>query len=488
MNFKNCSCLFGGFFIALIAIAPAHAQKTKAQLNTEIGANFPDNMQNQITPLGIRNVTLDTVNSIMPTAPVVSGNTPCFDGTTGLLKDCGSNILNSPITNGHLLANATGSSAVPMDTAPSTWFDQAFCNTVGYIIARTTGGWACSKSIPVNPTFFGAVGNGSTDDTAALTSAFAAAASSKIVFPPGLNFKVNGSGTNIFNIAAPIIIDCQGSSITLDATVPNTRNLFQFKPTSAGDRLPSRRITRCLFNMNSVGNNVILIDTTATNTIEIGEFEIDHVRDTASAGASGYSINVNNVITNTNGGLFNVNFHDNVLNNCIFLNQAGDSIRVKDNILSGAKCGVNANLISGAAGLLISGNNISAAAPILVDAAIGNTVIINNEVEQQITNTNPNNALVEIRGAVGTITHVTMTGNSLSALASTGSPAPLRLGAVSSAYVESNVLQTSASVVCLVNTSGGTGTIVGAANSWIGCSSNVSNAGTLKYVQVGASP
>jgi hypothetical protein len=67
-------------------VIPAQAQKTRAQLNTEIGTSFPDNN----FPLLLRNVTNDIVNSIMPTAPVVSGNLACFSGTTGLLQDCGS--------------------------------------------------------------------------------------------------------------------------------------------------------------------------------------------------------------------------------------------------------------------------------------------------------------------------------------------------------------------------------------------------------------
>lgn len=69
---------------------PAHAQKTKAQLNTEIGVLFPNNDVGAITPSVLRTVTSDVVNSIMPTAPVVSGNLACFSGTTGLLQDCGS--------------------------------------------------------------------------------------------------------------------------------------------------------------------------------------------------------------------------------------------------------------------------------------------------------------------------------------------------------------------------------------------------------------
>lgn len=72
-----------------VFIAPVHAQKTKAQLDGEIAANFQNNSNGAITPLTLRNTISDIVNSIMPTAPVVSGNLACFNGTTGLLQDCG---------------------------------------------------------------------------------------------------------------------------------------------------------------------------------------------------------------------------------------------------------------------------------------------------------------------------------------------------------------------------------------------------------------
>lgn len=79
--------------IALLACVlgatAAQAQKTKAEISAEITTLFPDNTVGAITPLGLRTVALDTVNSIMPTAPVVSGNLACFNGTTGLLQDCG---------------------------------------------------------------------------------------------------------------------------------------------------------------------------------------------------------------------------------------------------------------------------------------------------------------------------------------------------------------------------------------------------------------
>jgi hypothetical protein len=81
-------------------VAPTHAQKTKAQLNTEVSTTFPDNTTGSITPFGVRTFQNDLINSIMPTAPVVSGNLVCFNGTTGLLQDCGSAPTTVPLTVG----------------------------------------------------------------------------------------------------------------------------------------------------------------------------------------------------------------------------------------------------------------------------------------------------------------------------------------------------------------------------------------------------
>ncbi len=81
--------IFLGLLACVLAASPALAQSTKVQLNTAITTTFPDNNVGAITPAGLRSVTSDIVNSIMPTAPVVANNTACFNGITGLLKDCG---------------------------------------------------------------------------------------------------------------------------------------------------------------------------------------------------------------------------------------------------------------------------------------------------------------------------------------------------------------------------------------------------------------
>lgn len=81
--------IFAALALLFAFALPVQAQSTKAQLNAQIGINFPDNTSNLITPLNARTVALGIVNSIMPTAPVGNGNLACFNGTTGLLQDCG---------------------------------------------------------------------------------------------------------------------------------------------------------------------------------------------------------------------------------------------------------------------------------------------------------------------------------------------------------------------------------------------------------------
>lgn len=104
--------------VGAFSCAPAFAQKTKAQLTTEVSTTFPDNTTGLITASGVRTFQNDLINSIMPTAPVVSGNLACFNGTTGLLQDCGSSPTANAITalTGDIMAAGPGSVAATLAT------------------------------------------------------------------------------------------------------------------------------------------------------------------------------------------------------------------------------------------------------------------------------------------------------------------------------------------------------------------------------------
>jgi hypothetical protein len=143
--------------------APAQAQKTKAQLNTEIGVQFPDNTGGQITAANLRAVTNDIVNAIMPTAPVVSGSLACFDGTTGLLRDCATSsatLTLTPPPNTVTQALLSTASLPSTGTSSTTFNFNEFNGTnPGYTVSATTideyGGFPSTNTLRANYTASG---------------------------------------------------------------------------------------------------------------------------------------------------------------------------------------------------------------------------------------------------------------------------------------------------------------------------------------------
>jgi hypothetical protein len=350
---------------------------------------------------------------------------------------------------------------------------QGFLQSGTGAVTRT---WQSKAADVVSVADFGAACNGSTDDTTAIAAAIAAVPiGGKLVFPPGQTCIVSGSGASILTRATPILIDCQGATIIPANTVPSTTNLFLFKPTGSGG-FRKWHLSYCILPMG-YGFNSIVIDTTATTTTEIAEFEIDHVSDGPTGSATGASILVNNELTNTNGGTYNTNFHDNVFSNGILLTYAGDSIRVKDNILTGTKYGVAATLISGAGGLIISGNNMTAACPISVNSSSGVVNIINNEIEQTVTNTCPNGAMVDLQDT-GSVQNVNITGNEISANVGTATSYGIYVANAGLVSIDNNEITSAVSGTTCIHVASGT-VRVGAGN-YISCTSATS--GTVATV------
>lgn len=80
------------------------------------------------------------------------------------------------------------------DKTPTSFFDTAYCSTVGYLIVRFTGAWTCSQGVPANVMWFGALCDGSTNDLTAIQNALNVARS--VLIPPtGLGCSINGTLT-----------------------------------------------------------------------------------------------------------------------------------------------------------------------------------------------------------------------------------------------------------------------------------------------------
>jgi hypothetical protein len=132
-------------------LGPAQAQKTKAQLTTEVGTTFPDNTSGQITPSGVRAFQNDMINSIMPTAPVGNNNFASFDGTTGLLKDSGISSSSQFVANANIIPGAANTVKGSLDGATTSDIALVSCSVAYRFTQWVSGtGWRCGIS-PVLP-------------------------------------------------------------------------------------------------------------------------------------------------------------------------------------------------------------------------------------------------------------------------------------------------------------------------------------------------
>ena len=69
-----------------------------------------------------------------------------------------------------------GSAGAAAPTSAATWFDNFCSNTIGYVWARFTGGWACGANGIADVRYWGALCNASANDTTAINTAFASGA------------------------------------------------------------------------------------------------------------------------------------------------------------------------------------------------------------------------------------------------------------------------------------------------------------------------
>lgn len=280
---------------------------------------------------------------------------------------------------------------------------------------------------------FGATGNGITDDTAAINTALSSMCSTNpggtLLFPIGsylfnpplsvtCPLNILGSGSSINPGGGTTLLVASGTATTTDIWKIGATNVVL------------RGITFRNFNVfvqggvANVGRNVFHFDSTPGTTTGFAEVVIQNVMLPANVSAGGQSIFFNNGIgTNTNGGAFNVTVQNNYIAGGINFQVSGDTLRVYNNIITGANAGVKLTQVGGAGNFYAFNNNVTSTGGCYIIGASISPIISGGECEMPFATTEANNALIDIQtGAVG----ATITGGMIQNVSSTLTMLPIR--------------------------------------------------------------
>lgn len=377
-----------------------------------------------------------------------------FNTSANMLK--GSYIF---VTNGSTQNNSAWTLAATVTTVGTTAvnfnpFSQISGISATGVTYTASGGTARTQATRnaerVYVTDYGAVCNGTTDDTTAINTALSNVSSGGTIYFPNSLCGVSSTITR----TTPINIVGAGmytSGLIALATMPTSSPLFEIlPPTSTTSRGYS------FINMsfiNTIGAAAFLVSSNFTTT-SIAEVVLDKVVVQGGSGnANSYGILLNNSSA-PNGGIFNFTFKNGIIFAGAFMVNAGDTLRFQNNIITGPNGGVAGTQVSGAGNLLIEGNNISSAGgSVVLGCAVG-ARIFHNELEQQVTSTEVNGAIIDLTGSACTVDSTSITENQIQAVAGIGTPLLVHIGTnVTFPYLAGNRLGTPTSYTGVNNNS-----------------------------------
>jgi hypothetical protein len=222
----------------------------------------------------------------------------------------------------------------------------------------------------------------------------------------------------------------------------------------------------------SGGQNVFHFDSTAGTTTGFAEVIIDNLVLPSTVSAGGNSIFLNNGSgVNGNGGTFNFTVSSCWIAGGIAFQQAGDTLRILNNIITGPKAGITLDQVGGAGQAVIMGNNITSdGGAIVIKQAIA-PMIAFNEIESGAT-TEANYAIIDL---IGNVSAGRIVCNEMQIIG--GTAALIRLASSDSTYIDGNRLASAASFA-VINTAAATNTAIGIGNSLSGGAAFMSDAGS----------
>lgn len=339
----------------------------------------------------------------------------------------------------------------------------------------------------------GLVCDGSTDKTAAIQAAIDASYNGTITLPRG-DCLVSSSGAQIFSITGAIRftgLGMQGanaSCLMIAAGTGGSTDLFRIIPPAGGIRGLQFDHFCIKSQSGNVGWNNFHFDTTSLSVAAfIAEMDIDHVYTGPGTASSGFSVYLDNIAANP--GVFNSTISDNLFSQGIDMLYGGDTIRVLNNIITGPGYALTGFNIAGAGNFQFIGNNVSSLSGVHFIGGY-KPIFAWNEIEAQATSTSANNAVLDIDGLFSVVDSPQIIHNMIQApVPATGNPIPLRINTADKSFVDGNRLGTSGTYTPFVIGSAATNTIVGAANTYPGATTPISDSSTsTSYVQTAGAP
>lgn len=363
-------------------------------------------------------------------------------------------------------------------------------NTSAGLVTATGATTAISQAVRAARQFyvadFGAVCDGSTNDRVAIQAAIAASYFGTLNFPKTQCAVDNATTDYALLASSPISLKCeQGGGIKPLATVPDTASTLYFTGSTA--TYARTIIDGCFIGNNSSGTRFglhgIVFDT-QTAGWEFNQPVVMNSRVQQSVVATGYAVlAINNQTNNPVGGFKFSQFIGNIFYGGVHLSKSGDTHTFINNVIQGSNESIRIDLVNGGSGkagnVVISGLNSGSAAGAVVVVCSNSTLITNSELEQSVTNTNPNNAIVDAVGVPVTCQNgpVIITGNQIQTDSGVGDPTLIFIGGTTGAVIDNNRLATPSAYTHVIIGAAAIGTTVGAGNTYIGGGTDVTDGG-----------
>lgn len=318
------------------------------------------------------------------------------------------------------------------------------------ILASDAGRWKLAQSFPVSIKQFGAKGDGSTDDRAAIQNAIDAALPGATIRIPTTNasfYKVTRNGANSYclSITKPLNIIGDGiyAAIAPDSSATATINTIALTPSPIYGFLGTVWDGFTLGNPNTGtrnGNHGIFIDTQVAGS-QLAKPIFRNLDIMQSSGTGNAIYHLNNGTNNVNGGMYCAEIVDCPgLKGGIRLDFSGDSNIIQRNNISGNGIGIRFSLVAGASLLTIVDNNITTNGGQIYGRAGARFKILNNNMEQQVATTG-STVMVFISGEDGTMVTGEIRGNHMGAFTGSNITSNITLGAnTGGVIVEDNTL------------------------------------------------